>query len=126
MNDAIDRYLNEVCWAMGGTLDEQQAARDELRAHLRDAIREHELSGVSRDAAERAALADLGDAPALGRALRPSRGTAPLRRPLVQPAGALVLERRSLRHLPSAGVAAALLLAPLTALLVAFLFIWPR
>ena len=29
----VDGYLNEVCWAMGGSFAEQQALRDELRAY---------------------------------------------------------------------------------------------
>ena len=126
MNDAVDRYLNEVCWAMGGSFAEQQAARDELRAHLRDAAREMELGGVERCDAERRALAELGDPEQVGRSMRASRGSVALRRPLAQPEGALVLERRTVRHLPPAPMSAALVLAPIAAASLALLFLWPR
>ncbi len=53
---AIDRYLNEVCWAMGGRFAEQQCARDELRAHIADALRERELAGAAPHEAVRAVL----------------------------------------------------------------------
>ena len=96
----IDRYLNEVCWAMGGSLAEQQAARDELRNHIREAARELELEGVAAVDALRRALLDLGDAETVGRAMRSSRGTAALRRPLAQPIGALMLEPRRGHRVP--------------------------
>jgi len=98
--ERLDRYLNELSWAMGGPFAEQQAARDELRAHIRDAAREHELSGLSPDDALLAAFRDFGAPSEIGRALRSSRGTEALRRRLVLPEGALVLERRRIRNLP--------------------------
>ena len=33
----VDGYLNEVCWAMGGSFAEQQALRDELRGLIQAA-----------------------------------------------------------------------------------------
>ena len=121
----IDRYLNEVCWAMGGTLAEQQAMRDELRAHIRDAARDAELRGTPSNAALAAAMRDLGDATGLGHSMRGSRGSAPLRRPLVQPAGALILERRREYHLPRAPIALSFALAAVTSVTMILLYAWP-
>lgn len=121
----IDRYLNEVCWAMGGTLAEQQTVRDELRAHIRDAARDAELSGTSTNDAIAAAMRDLGDATDLGHSMRSSRGSAPLQRPLVQPAGALVLERRRAYHLPRAPLALAFALAAAASVTMMLLYAWP-
>ncbi len=121
----VDRYLNEVCWAMGGTLAEQQTVRDELRAHIRDAARDAELRGTPTNEALTTAIRDLGDATALGHTLRASRGTAPLRRPLVQPAGALVLERRRAYHLPPAPIALVLALAAVASAAMMLLYAWP-
>jgi hypothetical protein len=125
MNDPLDRYLNEVCWAMGGSFSEQQAARDELRAHVRDAAREHEIAGLSPEQAIDAALRDLGDPATVGSALQSSRGSAALRRPLVQPEGALILDRRAQHHLPPPAVVAAIGCAMATVILVLLVFFWP-
>jgi len=122
---ALDRYLNELSWAMGGSFAEQQAARDELRAHLLDAAREHELAGLAPDQALVAALRDLGDPSDLGRDMRASRGTAPLRRPLVQPEGALILEPRRIRHLPPLPLLLALVALAATGLGLAAAYAWP-
>jgi len=124
MND-VDGYLNEVCWAMGGALSEQQAVRDELRAHIRDEARELELAGALPADAIARALRDLGDPAQLGRSLRSSRGTTPLRRPLVQPEGALILERRVIRHMPPPSILFALAALALAATLAAAVFVWP-
>jgi len=123
--NAIDRYLNEVSWAMGGTFAEQQAARDELRAHIRDEMRELQLEGVDDETALARALADLGDPAILGRTMRSSRGTTALRRALVQPEGALVLERRAVRHLPQPGVLLALAALMTVALVASIIYVWP-
>jgi hypothetical protein len=123
--DDLDRYLNLVCWAMGGTLAEQQVVRDELRAHIAEEARELEMQGVTRTDAWASALRDLGDAEALGRSMRASRGTAPLKRPLVQPAGALVLERRSQLHVPRLGLLLAATASTVTAAAVALAYTWP-
>lgn len=123
--NATDRYLNEVCWAMGGTLAEQQAARDELRAHIEDETRELGLQGVAPDDAIRRALSELGDAEIVGRSLWGSRGGVSLRRPLVQPAGALVLERRRDVHLPGRGLVLALGASAVASAAVGIVFVWP-
>jgi len=123
---AIDRYLNEVCWAMGGRFAEQQCARDELRAHIADALRERELEGTAPEAGLRDVLAELGEPAALGVALRASRGAPSLRRPLAQPEGAVLLGRRVVRHLRSPWPALALATAGLTPPLVALAYAWPR
>lgn len=121
----IDRYLNTLCWAMGGTLAEQQAVRDELRAHIAEQARELQLSGATPGDAVAQALRDLGDAEQLGRSMRGSRGSAPLRRPLSQPAGALILGPRRAYHLPRAGVALAFAASGAAMLAVAILYLWP-
>jgi hypothetical protein len=125
MIDQTDRYLNQVCWAMGGSLAEQQAARDELRAHIEDSAREMELQGVDPEEALRAAIAALGDADAVGRSMRASRGGAALGRPLLQPAGALVLARRRETHLPRPAVTLAIAASSLVAMAVALAYLWP-
>lgn len=121
----IDGYLNEVSWAMGGAFSEQQAARDELRAHIREHVRELQLEGVDRDAAIGQALRDLGDPSALGASLRASRGTHALRRPLAQPEGALILERRAEHHLPPPRVLLALAAFVLMSLAASLVYVWP-
>ncbi|MEX0749214.1 MAG: permease prefix domain 1-containing protein [Dehalococcoidia bacterium] len=120
----IDGYLNEVSWAMGGSFAEQQAARDELRGHIRDQVRELQLDGVDGDAAIGQAVRDLGDATLLGRSLRSSRGKAPLRRPVTRPAGALILERRSAHHLPARMLLALAAMAVMT-VAVSIVYVWP-
>ena len=121
----IDGYLNEVSWAMGGSFTEQQAARDELRAHIHDHLRELQLEGIDREAAVEQALRDLGDPSALGASLRASRGTHALRRPIVQPEGALILERRAEHHLPSPRVLLALAALVLMSLAASLVYVWP-
>lgn len=121
----IDGYLNEVCWAMGGAFAEQQTVRDELRAHLLDATREGVLSGRTAADALSSALRDLGPAAGLGAAMRGSRGTRPLQRPLVQPAGALRLGSTPNRHLPQLRLAFALTALVATPAVVAFAYAWP-
>jgi hypothetical protein len=121
----VDAFLNEFSWAMGGSLAEQQAARDELRAHIREQVRELQLGGVDEDAAISEALRDLGDPARLGRSMRASVGRAPLRRPLVQPEGALILERRTERHLPSARLLFAGAALAVMALAASIVYVWP-
>lgn len=121
----IDRYLNELCWAMGGSLAEQQTARDELRAHIVDAVREAELAGAASDDALRQALEGLGPAAAVGRAWRASRTTSALRRELVQPEGALILARRRERHLPAPILMLALAGSLAAAVAAVLAYAWP-
>ena len=121
----VDAYLNEVCFAMGGSFAEQQAVRDELRAHLREAALDLVMSGMVAADALAQGLDDLGDAQDLGRALRGSRGTRPLRRPIVQPAGALSLHREQARNLPGVRLGVALAALVATPAVVALAFVWP-
>jgi hypothetical protein len=123
--EAIDRYLNEVCWAMGGSLTQQQAARDELRPHIIDAVRERELAGAAPTDALRYALDRMGNPAALGRELRASRASGALNRPLIQPEGAIVLVAHRERHLPHPGMVAALALSTAAAVAVALAYAWP-
>lgn len=125
MNDRIDRYLNEVCWAMGASLAEAQNVRDELRAHIEAGARELELTGHARDAALDEALAALGDAESVGRAMRGSRGTSPLRRPLVQPEGALAFGARRAYAMPRPALLLALAAAGAMALVASLVYAWP-
>ena len=121
----VDAYLNQVCWVMGGSFAEQQAVRDELRAHLREAARDLVMGGMTAAAALARALDELGEAHDLGRAMRTSRGTRPLRRPLVQPAGAVLLHSEHARNLPGARLAVALAALVATPAAVALTFVWP-
>ena len=110
---------------MGGSFAEQQAARDELQAHIRDAVAELDLQGHPRAAATAEALGALGDAQAVGRALRPSRGTSPLQRPVVQPAGAVLIERRRDYNLPHAAVLLALSASAAMFIAIIAVYLWP-
>lgn len=121
----VDGYLNEVCWAMGGSFAEQQALRDELRAHLRDAARDLVIGGVAAPEAIARSLRELGDPDVLGRTMRSSRGTRPLRRPLTQPAGAVLLHIDRRRNLPQARLAVALAALAATPAAVALVYAWP-
>jgi hypothetical protein len=121
----VDGYLNEVCWAMGGSFAEQQAVRDELRAHLRDAAHDGVMAGLTATDALTAALGDLGSAADLGLAMRSSRGTRPLKRPLAQPAGALRLRSEPDRHLPQLRLVIALVALVVTPAVIAVAYAWP-
>ncbi len=121
----IDRYLNEVSFEMGGSFSEQQAVRDELRAHIRENALELELGGADHDDAIIAALDDLGLPEEVGRAMRSSRGTRPLRRPLSQPEGALILERRTIRNLPPVSIAVGIIAGALTVGGLIVAYAWP-
>jgi hypothetical protein len=120
----VDSWLAELAHAMGGTLAEQQAVRDEFRAHIREGAREHQIDGMNSEEAVRRALDDLGEPAALGRSLRDSRGMPAVRRPLSQPEGALILERRIQRRLSLTVTAAFAALAG-SSLLIAALYLWP-
>ena len=121
----LDRYLNELSWAMGGSFAEQQTARDELRSHILDAAREHELAGMAPEASLRAALGDFGEPAGGGQRMRASRGTAPLSRPLAQPEGALILEARRVRHLPPLPLLLALAALAISSVGLAVAYAWP-
>ena len=121
----IDGYLNKLCWAMGGSFFEQQAVRDELRAHLRDAARDLVTGGVGASDALAQALRDLGDPGDVGRALRRSRGTQPLRRPIAQPAGSVLLHVDRHRNLPQPRLVLALAALAAMPAVVALAYAWP-
>lgn len=125
IRSVIDQYLNEVSWAMRGSLAEQQAARDELREHIFAEMQDLELQGVDRSTALTQALSDLGHPSEVGKAMRASLRGRSLRRRLDQPEGALVFGARRDRHLPAAPVLLALAAALLTSGLVALFFVWP-
>lgn len=121
----VDGYLNEVCWAMGGSFAEQQTVRDELRAHLRDAARDLVIGGAAAPEAVARALRELGDPSVLGGTMRSSRGTQPLQRPLTQPAGAVLLHVDRHRNLPHASLVVALAALAATTAGVALVYAWP-
>ncbi|HEY7801261.1 MAG TPA: permease prefix domain 1-containing protein [Dehalococcoidia bacterium] len=121
----IDAYLNTLCWSMGGSLAQQQSVRDELRAHIEAAMRDFELEGMATRTAIATALDDLGEPEALGRELRASRGTPALRRPLFQPAGAVLVERAHVHALPDARLALALFASSMMAAFVILIYAWP-
>jgi hypothetical protein len=125
LDELVDRYLNEVSWAMGGKLAEQQAARDELREHIHAEAEDLALQGVDRESAVIQALHDLGEPSELGRAMRRSLGSRALRRPLRQPEGALVFGPRRERHMPRVGVMFALMGIAATSGVVALIYVWP-
>jgi hypothetical protein len=125
VNAAVDHYLNELSWAMGGRFEEQQAARDELRAHITDAVRDYELQGVPQAEAVARVLRETGDPTQVGRALRESRGRSALRRPLAQPEGAVLLYRRPERHLPAPRLAFAVAGLAVALAFVALVYAWP-
>jgi hypothetical protein len=110
---------------MGGSLAEQQALRDELRAHIRDAVREQEIGGVGHGEAVRVALRDLGEPERLGRSMRGVRGAAPLKRPLIQPEGALILERRGSVRLPSGALSLAVAALGVALVALGVTYLWP-
>lgn len=122
---AIDGYLNTLCWAMGGSFAEQQAVRDELREHIDAAVRDRAMQGVPPDDALPEALRDLGDPEELGRAMRASRGTPALRRPLMQPAGAVLIGRHRERSLPDARLLLVLGASWIAATVFALIYAWP-
>ena len=121
----VDGYLNEVCWAMGGSFAEQQTVRDELRAHLRDAARDLVIGGAAAPEAVARSLRELGDPSVLGGTMRSSRRTRPLQRPLTQPAGAVLLHVDRHRNLPHASLVVALAALAATQAAVALVYAWP-
>lgn len=125
MMNEIDGYLNEMCWAMGGSVSEQQAVRDELRDHIADAARDLEMQGVPQSDAARRAMSELGGPEPLGRALRASRRRQPVQRPLLLSDGTLVVQSRRPRHLPHPVVVLAIALSSAASSLVVLGYLWP-
>jgi hypothetical protein len=125
VDEQVTRYLNELCWAMGGTFSEQQAVRDELRAHIEEHASASQLAGMRRDDAVRAALRDLGAADALGRTMRSSRRTTALRRHYTQPEGTVLLEHRSVVDWPRVLVLVAVGGFVLMFMTLVAVFLWP-
>lgn len=121
--NSIDRYLNTVCWAMGGTLAEQQNVRDELRAHVGECIRDLELQGVATYDALRTALRDLGDPEVVGRRLRASTSRG-ARRAFAGSSGTVAVGRRD-AHVPAGRLVAALAGSGMTGMIVTLAYLWP-
>jgi hypothetical protein len=72
--DKLEQYLEQVCRGVGGPRSLRQHIRDELRAHLSDAIDEHVSHGMTRDEATARALEDFGGADQLRSELEATHG----------------------------------------------------
>ncbi len=99
--------------------------RYELRAHVHEGARELQLQGWPSAEAIARALRDLGDRQALGRWLRASRRTVAGRRPLVQPAGVPLVERRHPHALPEPRLTLALAASSIAAAIFVLIYLWP-
>jgi hypothetical protein len=124
VND-VRAYLDEVSFTMGGSFTEQQAVRDELSAHIAAQVNDLTMQGVPAAEAAARALHELGDPRELGRALRASRRTRPLRRPLMQPEGAVAIGHRRAWHLPRAPLLTALAVGAVAYAIVLLVYLWP-
>jgi hypothetical protein len=71
--DSLERYLDEVCRGIAGG-GVRRRLRAELRAHILDAVAEHQSAGLTRDAALEQALADFGDAAEVRKELEEMHG----------------------------------------------------
>src|SRR5437660_6852286 len=58
--DKLEHYLDQVCRSIGGPRSLRQHIRQELGEHLRDAVAEHRVAGMSEPEAIDRALADFG------------------------------------------------------------------
>jgi hypothetical protein len=72
--DKLEQYLEQVCRGIGGPRSLRQHIRDELRAHLNDAIDEHVSHGMTRDEAITRALEGFGGADQLRSELEATHG----------------------------------------------------
>lgn len=58
--DKLERYLDQVCWGVGGPRSLRQHIREELREHLQDAAGAYRAAGATEEEALARALADFG------------------------------------------------------------------
>ena len=100
----VEPTSTRFCWAMGGSLASSRPCATSCATSK--PTRDFELEGMATRTAIATALDDLGEPEALGRELRASRGTPALRRPLFQPAGAVLVERAHVHALPDAAARA--------------------
>ena len=58
--DRLDSYLNQICWSIGGPKALREHVRQELRAHLLDAVEQHKTAGLTDDEAVTRAMEEFG------------------------------------------------------------------
>jgi hypothetical protein len=58
--DRLDSYLDQICWSIGGPKALRVHVRQELRAHLLDAVEQHKAAGLSDDEAVAKAMEEFG------------------------------------------------------------------
>ena len=58
--DRLERYLDQICWSIGGPRSLREHVRQELREHLLDARDRHRAAGLPDDEALAAALEEFG------------------------------------------------------------------
>ena len=58
--DRLDSYLNQICWSIGGPKALREHVRQELRAHLLDAVEQHKRAGLTDDEAVTKAMEEFG------------------------------------------------------------------
>jgi hypothetical protein len=58
--DRLDSYLNQICWSIGGPKALREHVRQELRAHLLDAVEQHKTAGLPDEEAVTRAMEEFG------------------------------------------------------------------
>ncbi len=58
--DRLDRYLNQICWSIGGPKALREHVRQELRTHLLDAVEQHKTAGLTDEDAVTKAMEEFG------------------------------------------------------------------
>ncbi len=58
--DRLDSYLNQICWSIGGPKALREHVRQELRAHLLDAVEQHKTAGLTYEEAVTRAMEEFG------------------------------------------------------------------
>ena len=58
--DRLDSYLNQICWSIGGPKALREHVRQELRAHLLDAMEQHKTAGLTDEEAVTKAMDEFG------------------------------------------------------------------
>ena len=58
--DRLDSYLNQICWSIGGPKALREHVRQELRAHLLDAVEQHKTAGLTDLEAVTKAMEEFG------------------------------------------------------------------
>jgi len=58
--DRLESYLNQICWSIGGPKALREHVRQELRAHLLDAVEQHKTAGLTDEEAVTKAMEEFG------------------------------------------------------------------